>query len=137
MHAQAECTCAVVLSSLVNPSTANPHNFRRGEIITGQTSNTTARFVSIATKDLLGNTNLPIMYFSNPTRHDHTGTGAGGGDLGFQPGEIVVGTMTKCSIKLGTPLMSCWTGAILANNCDLHTQRGGKPIGNGVACARY
>eukprot|EP01052_Picozoa_sp_SAG31_P042187 SAG31_NODE_6619_length_1949_cov_1.066486_1_plen_61_part_10 len=61
------------------------------------------------------------MYFSNITRHDLANAG---GAVGFQPGETVVGAMSKCSIELGSPLTAVWTGAVLANNCDLHTQCG-------------
>ena len=52
-------------------------------------------------------------------------------------GEEVVGAVAGASVTLGSPLDQAWTGAILANNVDLHTQRGGRAVGPETLCARY
>ena len=112
----AECTCAVDRSSTKG-------KFRRGEVITGQTSKARARFVAFASSDLVGNGAPPVMFFAQPV-------GA------FAAGETVAGTGGG-SVRLGSPLKAVWTGAVLAGNVDLHTQRGGQAVGSGALAARY
>lgn len=112
----AECTCAVDLSTTRG-------RFRRGEVIAGQSSKARARFVGFASSDLAGNGSLPVMFFAQPVAT-------------FAAGEVVVGTGGG-SVQLGKPLKAVWTGAILADNVDLHTQRGGQTIGVDALAARF